>query len=80
MAAGNVEVVWFRLFYERAAMQLGAGASCGNVLVLMRNLPSGRRRLQPDAAAAKRWYERACELGADEGPMSRLQLSAAPIL
>jgi hypothetical protein len=75
MTAGNVEAA--RLFYERAA---DAGLAQGALALAATFDPDelGRRQvvggLQPDPAAARRWYERARELGADEAdePLKRL--------
>ena len=77
MAAGNVEAA--RLFYERAA---DAGLAQGALALAATFDPDelARRQvvggLRPDPAAAKRWYERARELGADEAdePLRRLTL------
>ena len=75
MAAGNVEAA--RLFYERAA---DAGLAQGAHALAATFDPDELTRRQviggvrPDPAAAKRWYERARELGADEAdePLRRL--------
>jgi TPR repeat protein len=77
MASGNVEAA--RLFYERAA---DAGLAQGALALAATFDPDelARRQvvggLRPDPAAAKRWYERARELGADEAdePLRRLTL------
>ncbi|MBO0766810.1 MAG: sel1 repeat family protein, partial [Hyphomicrobiaceae bacterium] len=57
-----------RLLYERAAeagLAQGAMAMAATYdPVELRNL--GARGLQPDLAAARRWYERARQLGAPE--------------
>lgn len=81
MAAGNVEAA--RLFYERAA---DAGLAQGALALAATFDPDelARRQvvggLRPDPAAAKRWYERARELGADEAdePLRRLLTARQP--
>ena len=81
MAAGNVEAA--RLFYERAAE---AGLAQGALALAATFDPDelARRQvvggLRPDPAAAKRWYERARELGADEAdePLRRLLSARQP--
>jgi TPR repeat protein len=77
MGAGNVEAA--RLFYERAA---DAGLAQGALALAATFDPDElvRRQvvggLRPDPAAAKRWYERARELGADEADEPLRRLSA----
>jgi TPR repeat protein len=77
MASGNVEAA--RLFYERAA---DAGLAQGALALAATFDPEelARRQvvggLRPDPAAAKRWYERARELGADEADEPLRRLSA----
>jgi TPR repeat protein len=81
MAAGNVEAA--RLFYERAA---DVGLAQGALALAATFDPDelARRQvvggLRPDPAAAKRWYERARELGADEAdePLKRLLTARQP--
>ena len=81
MAAGNVEAA--RLFYERAAE---AGLAQGALALAATFDPDelARRQvvggLRPDPAAAKRWYERARELGAAEAdePLRRLLSARQP--
>jgi TPR repeat protein len=75
LASGNVEAA--RLFYERAAE---AGLAQGAHALAATFDPDELARLEviggvrPDPAVAKRWYERARELGADEAeePLRRL--------
>jgi len=75
MASGNVDAA--RMFCERAA---DAGLAQGALALAATFDPDelARRRvfggLRPDPAAAKRWYERARELGAHEAdePLKRL--------
>jgi hypothetical protein len=77
MTAGNVEAA--RLFYERAA---DAGLAQGALALAATFDPDELNRrqvvggLQPDPAAARRWYERARELGADEADEPLRRLSA----
>jgi len=81
MAAGNVEAA--RLFYERAA---DLGLARGALALAATFDPDWLERrqvvggLRPDPAAAKRWYERARELGADEAeePLRRLLTARQP--
>jgi hypothetical protein len=77
LAAGNVEAA--RQFYERAAdMGLAQGALALAATYDPNEL--ARRQvvggLQPDPAAAQRWYERARELGAAEAEDRLRRLSA----
>jgi hypothetical protein len=77
LAAGNVEAA--RLFYERAA---DAGLAQGALALAATYDPDelARRQvvggLQSDPVAARRWYERARELGADEADEPLRRLSA----
>jgi TPR repeat protein len=77
MATGNVEGA--RLFYERAA---NAGLPQGALALAATFDPYelGRRQvvggLRPDPAQARRWYERARELGAAEADEPLRRLSA----
>jgi hypothetical protein len=77
MTAGNVEAA--RLFYERAA---DAGLAQGALALAATFDPDELNRrqvvggLQPDPVAARRWYERARELGADEADEPLRRLSA----
>jgi TPR repeat protein len=81
MAAGNVEAA--RLFYERAA-DLGLARGALALAATFDPDELARRQvvggLRPDPAAAKRWYERARELGADEAdePLRRLLTARQP--
>jgi hypothetical protein len=77
LAAGNIEAA--RLFYERAA---DAGLAEGALAMAATYDPDelARRQvvggLQPDPVAARRWYERARELGAAEAEDRLKRLSA----
>ena len=79
MATGNVEAA--RMFYERAA---DAGLAQGAQALAATFDPDelARRQvvggLRPDPAAAKRWYERARELGADEADEPIRRLAGSP--
>ena len=76
-AAGNIGAA--RLFYERAA---DAGLAEGALALAATFDPDelARRQVlggvQPDRAAARRWYERAVELGASEAENRLTRLSA----
>jgi len=76
-AAGNVGAA--RLFYERA---VDAGLAEGALALAATFDPDelARRRVvggvQPDQAAARRWYERARELGASEAENHLARLGA----
>jgi TPR repeat protein len=79
MATGNVEAA--RMFYERAA---DAGLAQGALALAATFDPDelARRQvvggLRPDPAAAKRWYERARELGADDTDEPVRRLAGSP--
>jgi hypothetical protein len=79
MATGNVEAA--RMFYERAA---DAGLAQGALALAATFDPDelARRQvvggLRPDPAAAKRWYERARELGADDADEPVRRLAGSP--
>ena len=77
LAAGNVEAA--RLFYERAAdaawhkVRLALAATYDPDEL---GPAAGCRRSAADPVAARRWYERARELGADEADEPLRRLSA----
>ena len=76
-AAGNVGAA--RLFYERAADAGLAEGALALAATFDPDEPARRQILggvQPDRAAARRWYERARELGASEAENHLRRLGA----